>query len=259
MEREADLKDYLQLFWKYRRLIFWVVSVSMALALLIIFLGPKMYSVNLFLKTGRTVEIGAKEPKIRLIENPGATVARLRTIYKLENNVSALLPAPIIHIKVKTFGKENLRKKTEKLKGDILKEHHKIYTVHYRNYIAYANVMEAKINMIKKEIAVLEQHRTGDKATSLRQINSEGKSILLERRDFLWELERKLAQYQNLFKEEIVRNSEFLNTPSEGKRDLRWPAVLLAMSLAIGVILVVILIFILEIRRQTKSMRITNQ
>ncbi len=258
MEREADLKDYFQLFWKYRIVILWTVSVSMALALLIIFLGPKMYSVDLFLKTGSVVEIGAEEPKIRLIENPGASVERLRTIYKLENNVSALLPAPIIYIKVKTFGKENLRKKTEKLKGDILKEHQEIYAKHYQNYMAYANAMEAKINLIKQEIIILEQSRTGDKAASLRQINSEGKSILLERRDFLWGLERELAQYQNLFKEKIVCNSEYLNIPAKVKMDLRWPVVLLAISFVASVILVVIWIFILEIRLQTKSMRIPH-
>ncbi len=247
MEKEADLQDYLQFFWKRRVVFFSIPAISMFVALLIILLGPRMYKLELFIEIGKICDIGGTTPKTMFIEEPQAIVERLKNIYEIDNAV-ALSPAPIIQINLGGFKKEEVTRQVKGIKEEILIKHQEKYARAEGSFLAYLQELENKIMVVKAEIKKLEQRQPGEVKDPLWKLNIEGKSVVLERKDYLWDLQNKLTQYKNIIKNQTIFSSRIINPALDPKVNFKWPVVLLAISFGGGILLAIFIAFVKEMR-----------
>ncbi|MCD4813020.1 hypothetical protein K8S19_04950 [bacterium] len=231
IEHEAELNDYLEVFWKYRKTIFKIFVIVMSLTALGVILGPKRYTVDTYFRVGKIAGYSNEGVLPKFIEHPSSLVERLSSIYKIRHVVS-LSPSSVIKTTFKGFNKKNVTQEAETFKVFLLKEHGNEFSKYNNKLLKDIEILNNRIEQMENEIIILEKR--GKNKDALWALDANGQSVLLKRRDELWIQKLDLNEIQSLYEEKIVFPSSFLEADGTPAYDPVWSIALIALGLALS-------------------------
>ena len=181
------------------------------------------------------------------IENPREFVERFNVMNNVDY-VTPLLPSNIVKIRLSSFNKNDLLKKEKEIKEKFVSEHHQRFMERQKYLEGILAQLREKKDAVAQEIKLLEGSSSGlGVRKNMMELTTDGKSVLLERKDYLFELnnryENVMTQIKNIQPSRVlpvIKKSSLL--------DFKWLLLLSLLGMVIGITSCFIYIIVKELK-----------